>query len=1045
MNLTGEKFMNSFLIKTVAFVASILLSLGTIQLVQAEELNMPGFTGTVNTTLSSGFSMRTEARDCRLLPGWSYTAGSGYEASLAGEQAATAATLAAVIAGRGAAAGAGDTSNLLTNSDGSGSGCGRGTSDSYGNTTDSLFDIGSDNSNDGNENFGQGDIFSATQKVYSEITGSTDSGMGVNLSFIGTYNPALDLSDPAFKQLSDEAEDEFEQSFDLLDAYVTTSYDTQDSYVDLTVGRFVTSWGESTFIPVGMNGLVTNALDLAKLRAPGSGIKEALMPTEQVTFATGLGDGSSIEAYYQFSHERVGIDVAGSYFGSEVFGAGAKSLDASGTYGGERQSPTACPFTMTGGVAHTAGGFAAGAGLTCNSTNIAAQSRHATNWVNHNTVQLVVDGLQAMGPQELAWAQLTGTAHAFTTGQAALGGSDTDSAGNLESSSAGTFITSGMTNTTHTTLVGTSYDAVADAPYKQSALVDIYPARTGLYKDASDGGQYGLRWGNYFDNIGTGLDVGVYYANYHSKVPYIQFKMPGNIFANDILGAYLLAAADWAGTDLSAMGVSTNTAGAYDLASAAGTTNSGANGMAQLHKALTNAAFSSGLCDAVLGGTLRAAYGYDGTNTRGFVDGMVMNAAFGVALDGDYAGETVHDDSQCATTASADGSASAATTALLGTGARLFAAVSPLGFIEYQGVFPEDNKIMGASFNTNIGSTTVQGEVAYRPNFPLATNAGDQVQQLNDNNGANDALAMVAIGGVDASAAASVAGQIAVVNAVLAAMGSAAPTCDSGSVCTDYYDMITSHNRSTLGAVWDANNNPTTDLTANYYYSKPWVEYDVWSGTLGTTTSFQASHPITTTLGADSSVFLTELGFVHVDGMSDSSNGYVARNGFNEGPAAGTGKCLGTFGDIQAQMAAISAALAPSYTTLATAGAALTNVGTGVVDALFGNGGYCEDKPGADDFAMTYRLLGSATYNNFNNSAWALSPTMVVSHDFYGYAPSSLGGFAEDSMTISLGASLTKGSTSVGGSYVSYMDLGDNNSNLSADKDYLSMSVSHAF
>ena len=77
----------------------------------------------------------------------------------------------------------------------------------------------------------------------------------------------------------------------------------------------------------------------------------------------------------------------------------------------------------------------------------------------------------------------------------------------------------------------------------------------------------------------------------------------------------MLAAADWAGTDLTALGVTTNTAGAYDLASAAGA--SGDNGMSELHRALTNAAFSGGLCDAVLGGTLRAAYTYDGTNTRG--------------------------------------------------------------------------------------------------------------------------------------------------------------------------------------------------------------------------------------------------------------------------------------------------------------------------------------------------------------------------------------------------------------------------------------------
>ena len=52
-------------------------------------------------------------------------------------------------------------------------------------------------------------------------------------------------------------------------------------FVDLQIGRFVQA-GEATFLPIGMNGLVTNALDLSKLRSPGSGVKEALMPTETI-------------------------------------------------------------------------------------------------------------------------------------------------------------------------------------------------------------------------------------------------------------------------------------------------------------------------------------------------------------------------------------------------------------------------------------------------------------------------------------------------------------------------------------------------------------------------------------------------------------------------------------------------------------------------------------------------------------------------------------------------------------------------------------------
>ena len=198
---------------------------------------------------------------------------------------------------------------------------------------------------------------------------------------------------------------------------------------------------------------------------------------------------------------------------------------------------------------------------------------------------------------------------------------------------------------------------------------------------------------------------------------------------------------------------------------------------------------------------------------------------------------------------------------------------------------------------------------------------------------------------------------------------------------------------------------------------------------MGTTTSFNASHPVTTGLGADSSVFLSEIGFVSVQDMNNARYGHVARGGWNEGVASGTNKCLGAFGT--------------SYTTLATAGAAISNIGSGVVDALFGNGGYCENKPGADDFALTYRLIGSATYNNINNSQWSFSPNFAWSHDPHGYAPSSMGGFVEGRQSLSLGANFSKNDLRISTSYVDYM--GDELSQLSADKDYLSLAVSYAF
>ena len=994
--------------------ASLFLMAGFSVSTHAAEINQGAFSGNINTTVSSGFSMRVQERDCLMIDGLKYS-----EA-----ETTDAAVIAGIISGRSASA------NLNTYVSGSGGGCAGVRTDDYGNTTNKYLDIYGNQTNNGNLNYNSGDVFSATQKIYSEIDGTLNGSTGLRLSFTGSYNPALDISSPRFQQLNSEATDAFESDFTLLDAYITESYEVGNTFVDLQIGRFVTSWGEATFLPIGMNGLVTNSLDLSKLRSPGSGVKEALMPTETVSVAFGLEDGSGIEVYYQHGSDRVGLDASGTYFGSETFGEGARGLLATGSNYRERLSPEACPHMMVGSVASAADGFAAGAGLACTQENALAQSQNATNWTTFDTTALVISGFETMGVTEWTLARGIAAAHAFTSNQDALtapgfnGLTDAGSAGHVAISAPGSAVA-----------VNTAMDNLPAARFDKAATVDLYPSSAGLYKEADDSGQYGFRYNKYIDNIGSGVDFGLYFANYHSKVPYIQFNMPGNVFAGDVLGAYLLASADWSGANI---GV-TNNAAAYDYA-----------GTQAVHQALSNAALSSGLCSAIMKASLRnvAAAGgatnyLAGNGRQSERDNLLVQAYF---TDEFANGDRAHDASEChamidtlsavaSVAAGGSGSAGDATfdathtaliNGLIGTGARLFAAVTPINMISYQGIFPEDNKIISGSFSTNVGSTTVQGELAFRPDFPLATDAGDQIAQLNDKNGAHDALNFVAIAGADAAAATAALGSVGTGD-FLAFTATSAQTA-LGLDADAYYTLVGNYERSTLGNVWDANGNPTTDLTSRYY-SKAFIEYDTWSGSLGTTTSFQASHPVTQNLGADSAAFLTEIGFVAVPDMNNAENGFVARNGANEGPQNGTTKCLGAVGT--------------GYTGLSAASAAITNLGSGIVDALFGNGGFCEAQPGADDMAMTYRLIGTASYNNFMNSPWTLSPNFAWAHDFRGNAPSSLGGFVEDRMTLSLGASLSRGGTSVSGSYINYVD--DKEVHTSGDKDYLSLSISHSF
>ena len=76
--------------------------------------------------------------------------------------------------------------------------------------------------------------------------------------------------------LNDEAQKVVGSGAELLDAYVYTNETIGGMPTTFRLGRQVLSWGESTFIPNGVNSI--NPIDVAKLRTPGSELKEALRP-----------------------------------------------------------------------------------------------------------------------------------------------------------------------------------------------------------------------------------------------------------------------------------------------------------------------------------------------------------------------------------------------------------------------------------------------------------------------------------------------------------------------------------------------------------------------------------------------------------------------------------------------------------------------------------------------------------------------------------------------------------------------------------------------
>ena len=102
--------------------ASLLLMAGFSVSTHAAEINQGAFSGSINTTVSSGFSMRVQDRDCLMIDGVKYTEAETVDAAV----------IAGVIASRGAS------SNLTQYISGSGGGCAGTRTDDYGNTTNKI-------------------------------------------------------------------------------------------------------------------------------------------------------------------------------------------------------------------------------------------------------------------------------------------------------------------------------------------------------------------------------------------------------------------------------------------------------------------------------------------------------------------------------------------------------------------------------------------------------------------------------------------------------------------------------------------------------------------------------------------------------------------------------------------------------------------------------------------------------------------------------------------------------------------------------------------
>lgn len=168
------------------------------------------------------------------------------------------------------------------------------------------------NSDDGNLRYDRGDLVSSQLKATHDLELKYGKfGAFVRGSYF--YDQAVhdknDLPAAAKDALGDDAE--------ILDAYVRGTFDIGGRNLNLRLGRQVVSWGESTFIQNGINAL--NPVNVSRLRAPGSELKEGLTPTNMAYATQELTDQLSVEVALIAEWKKTKIDPAGSFFSTNDF------------------------------------------------------------------------------------------------------------------------------------------------------------------------------------------------------------------------------------------------------------------------------------------------------------------------------------------------------------------------------------------------------------------------------------------------------------------------------------------------------------------------------------------------------------------------------------------------------------------------------------------------------------------------------------------------------------------------------------------------------
>ena len=171
------------------------------------------------------------------------------------------------------------------------------------------------NADDGDLNYGKGMASFLVKASHDLQLDYKDSGLFVRGYYFNDF--VNSNGNRKHAALSPDANRIVGEGGELLDAYVYFKPEIAGMPANLRIGQQVLSWGESTFIPNGINSI--NPIDVAKLRTPGSELKEALLPINMVSASLGVTNNLTFEAFYLLDWKRTRVDPPGTYFSTNDF------------------------------------------------------------------------------------------------------------------------------------------------------------------------------------------------------------------------------------------------------------------------------------------------------------------------------------------------------------------------------------------------------------------------------------------------------------------------------------------------------------------------------------------------------------------------------------------------------------------------------------------------------------------------------------------------------------------------------------------------------